>query len=341
MNVVRYYLALCILMNHYNILTGFNLPTLPRIFGGVGSFFALSGFLMFYSYERHADLKGYVARRLKRILPPYVFIVLLASFSLVAVSTLSWQEYFSNPQFYKYLLYNLLFLNFLQPSLPGVFDNGIMLDTAVNGALWTMKGEVICYLMVPLVYKLISRRPKKASWMLAILMLACFIAYITFELLQGYLNRDFNVISRQFRVFTFFYAGALINVNFEKIRKYKWQTLAIVVVLIALASLKGYYYEIVIRPFSDSMLVIWCSMIGAWGAFLSKYNSISYQVYLFHWPIIQVLLSCGIISSVGAVAGLFLAITLTFVLAAFSWFCIDKPILNSNGIRFPHRKVRG
>lgn len=96
MNVVRYYLCLCILMNHFNVLTGESLPMLPRIFGGVGSFFAISGFLMFPSFEKRPYLKSYFSRRAKRILPPYVLIVLLAAFGLCALSELPVKEYFTD-----------------------------------------------------------------------------------------------------------------------------------------------------------------------------------------------------------------------------------------------------
>lgn len=156
MNVVRYYLCLCILMNHFNVLTGESLPMLPRIFGGVGSFFAISGFLMFPSFEKRPYLKSYFSRRAKRILPPYMLIVLLAAFGLCALSELPVKEYFTDVVVYKYLVANLCFMNFLVPSLPGVFTENIM--TAVNGSLWTMKGEVVCYLMVPFVYNYIKKR---------------------------------------------------------------------------------------------------------------------------------------------------------------------------------------
>jgi len=38
MNAVRYYLFLCIIMNHFNVLNDVSIPSLPRIFGGVGQY---------------------------------------------------------------------------------------------------------------------------------------------------------------------------------------------------------------------------------------------------------------------------------------------------------------
>ena len=328
MNCVRYYLCLCILMNHYNVLSESTLPSLPRIFGGVGSFFAISGFLMFSSYEKHNNLKGYFVRRAKRIFPPYVFIVLLAAVGLSAVSTLSPGDYFTNADLYKYLVSNLCFLNFLQPDLPGVFESNYI--QAINGSLWTMKGEVICYILVPVVFYLLKKNPQYRSFFLSFIMLACFGTYMFFTLHDDGEGGMMEIVAKQFRVFSFFFAGALINVHLQKFLKYKWIVLAIVLALMGLAELNPYLH-LSLRPFTDSMLVIWCSMVGTWGVWASHTDSLSYDIYLFHYPIIQLLLATGVVAGVGLFAGLLIVCALSVLLAIFSWNLIDRPILRGWG----------
>lgn len=337
MNAVRYYLCLCILMNHFNVLTGASLPALPRIFGGVGSFFAISGFLMFASFEKRPVLKSYLDRRARRILPPYVFIVVLSAVCLSMVSVLPAWEYFTDIGFLKYLLANLSFLNFLEPSLPGVFTEQTNLVSAVNGALWTMKCEVVCYISVPLVFAVIRRYASRVSLVLIALIVICLAAYVVLTHLAGEgENGLMAILARQFKVFTFFYIGALINVHVALIKKYKWLILGSVLIVLYISSF-GLDARLCLRPFSDSVLVIWCSLIGSWGRFLSRYNSLSYDIYLFHFPIIQTLLSLGIVSGVGLWASLWLTIALSVALASFSWLCIGRPILNRRPVLMARR----
>jgi hypothetical protein len=60
-------------------------------------------------------------------------------------SNISTSEYFRSPQLFKYFIVNVFFMNFLQPSLPGVFvENG---SQAVNGSLWTIKLEIGFYIL--------------------------------------------------------------------------------------------------------------------------------------------------------------------------------------------------
>lgn len=69
------------------------------------------------------------------------------SVALFFVSSLTLSEYFGK-DWLRYLLSNLAFSNFMQPTLPGVFE-GNHIDV-VNGSLWTIKIELMCYIALPL-----------------------------------------------------------------------------------------------------------------------------------------------------------------------------------------------
>ncbi len=120
MDAIRYVLAFAVVVEHFNYLCGADIPFPIPASTGVGGFFALSGFLIYRNFEKRPGLRHYIAARARRILPPYLFIVLLCAFLLAAVSSLPAARYFTDPQWWRYLVSNALFLNFLEPSLPGV-----------------------------------------------------------------------------------------------------------------------------------------------------------------------------------------------------------------------------
>lgn len=119
----------------------------------------------------------------------------------------------------------------------------------------------------------------------------------------------------------------MINVHFVKFKDYKWIVIAIATGLLLLSTKNGYLGD-VLRPFTDSVFVLWFSMIGSWGWWLSKYNSVSYDIYLFHFPVIQVLVTLGVVSSVGGWCALGLTVVISVIMAVVSWLCIGKKILN-------------
>lgn len=120
----------------------------------VKAFFVVSGFLIFMSFERSSSISSYAKKRIRRIYPAYFTVVMLCAAGLAAISSKGFADYFSLA-WVKYVLANLSFLNFLHPTLPGVFDANRL--QAVNGALWTLKIEVMFYLSVPL-FVLLFRR---------------------------------------------------------------------------------------------------------------------------------------------------------------------------------------
>ncbi|MCM1504772.1 MAG: acyltransferase [Muribaculum sp.] len=325
MNVVRYYLSFCVLLSHAAILTGMHYPSLQSVNAVVGCFFALSGFLMFPSFGRHRDMKGYLIRRARKILPSYIFIVVLAAFGLVFVSQLSVGDYFCSTGLYKYLAANLTFLNFLHPDLPGVFKGANFTTDAVNGALWTMKGEWVCYLTVPMVYRLVglSGRMRGLALLWGIVALCIVVRLILLSMAPDEYS-VYAFLARQFgTVLVFFYVGALINAYWTAFLKYKWVILLADIIILALCSDSVLYY-VVLQPFVAGSLVLWISLVGSWGAKLSRGDDISYDIYLFHFPVIQVAVYFGLPELLGPGWFLLSVVGATVVLAIFSWNVVAR-----------------
>jgi peptidoglycan/LPS O-acetylase OafA/YrhL len=111
-------------------------------------FFSISGYLITTSWLSSPRVWGYLRRRVARIFPALIVVVLITVLVVgPAVSTLSPAEYFHEPQTWEYLASGVV----LAPSylLPGVFAHNP--TTAVNGSLWSLGPEFVCYLLVLLV----------------------------------------------------------------------------------------------------------------------------------------------------------------------------------------------
>ena len=103
LDIVRYYLSFAVLFAHFAELTGTTNFFPTSSYTAVGGFFMLSGFLVFYSYLRSKSLKQYFLRRARRILPPYMAIVLLCAVVGAFVTNMSAGDYFTSSQFWQYL----------------------------------------------------------------------------------------------------------------------------------------------------------------------------------------------------------------------------------------------
>lgn len=326
MMVVRYYLSFCVLLAHLSVLTGLNYPWIQRGTVDVGCFFAISGFLMFPSFQKRPTLKHYISRRARRILPPYVFIILLAAFGLVFISELSPADYFSNAGFWQYLLANLSFLNFLQPNLPGVFNGDIFETSAVNGSLWTMKGEWVCYLSVPLVFFAVRKLKKSSGGILlaSIAICAIIMRAALLEMANSSANGIYQIIAKQFgTLLVFFYIGALINYYFDFFKKHHWHILTFDVITIIFSDHIP-FYDSILQPIVAGSMVLWFSMIGSWGKRLAHHDSISYDIYLFHFPIIQLAIYWGLPKTLHPLATLAIVVAITVGLAYLSYNLIGK-----------------
>ena len=142
----------------------------------VFAFYVISGFLVFSSYARLQNVKTYFRHRAKRLLPAYWTVVVFFAVFLYFFNDGN-KPYFSG-EWAEYLGANLVFMNFLKPCIPGVFTGNT--ECAVNGALWTIKVEIMFYLFLPILFHFIKNLSLKKKNVVLISLYFLSILYFHF-----------------------------------------------------------------------------------------------------------------------------------------------------------------
>lgn len=325
MGMVRYLLALIVILSHFSDLTASYFFPPGFVLQAVGGFFAISGFLIYGLYLKNPSFPNFMRGRCLRVFPPYVATVLFFAMILCGVSTLSPSQYFSSGEFWKYLLANLSFLNFLQPTLPGVFET--LPVHAVNGALWTMKVEWCLYFTVPLVIWFMARFRKLPG----AVFLSLYLFSALYQCLFLYLNdltgqTIYRIIGRQFLgQMNYFYSGVLLYFYFDFFMANRHRFALIALILLALFY-KNPYFSATLLPGCVAILVIWLSFSGRWGWKEFGHPNVSYSIYICHVPIIQLVVLAGLPQKWGIPLSLLFALTVIVLFSIAIYFCLEKPL---------------
>jgi len=326
-DLLRFLFAFIVFLVHSYILSGAESLTVlskflsPEI--AVKSFFVVSGFLIFMSYENSGDTHSYFIKRIRRIYPAYFFIIMACAVSGCAVSTYALSDYFSL-QLLKFISANLLFLNFLQPNLPGLFEGNPL--QAVNGALWTLKIEVMFYLFVPLA---VMAFRKFGRLSVLIILYICSVIYSMGmgELADKTGSSLYLELQRQLPgQITFFIVGAAGYYYLQYLAKYAaW----LVAVAIAAFVLQSWLPWVAVQPVALGVLIVcFACVIPCLGNF-DKYGDFSYGIYIVHFPILQILTAYGLFKE-SPWTMLLVTIVLVMSLAFMLWHFIEKPFLRKS-----------
>lgn len=320
---LRYFFALFLIVVHYCTLAG--IDTILLRWGNirVKAFFIISGFLVFYSFINQPDLNLYVDKRLRRIVPPYVLVVFACFLLGSLITNLSFKDYFLSFDTYRYLLANFSFMNFIEPSLPGVFDSANMYNSAVNGSLWTMKVEIMFYISVPLVYFFLKRYNKFN------VILFVFIFVFIYEFIFSFLYEKtgselYRLIKSQITQFKYFYSGTLILLYFDKFLKYLKYLFPIALVVFIFRN-KLMLFS-VLEPLGFATLIIGSAYSLKFLNFFRNYDNISYGMYLFHYPIVQCFVFYGYTERY-PVLSFCAVLCITLIISFLSWKYVEKPII--------------
>lgn len=283
---IRYIFAYALIIFHYNVLSGHEVFWLLQGGYRIKAFFILTGFLTFYSYFKHPGAKQFAKRRFKRLVPSYVFVVLLCFLGCSLISDYSFAEYFTSPKAYRYLVSNLLFLNFLGPDLPGVFTHN--LAPAVNGSLWTMKIDIMFYVTVPFLYYLFRKYPKRWT-LLGLLVLTILYNEFFDHLYLQTGNPLYQMLKRQIGgQYIYFLAGMCIYFYYQQVHsQVKWLLPLSIVIFLA-----GSYYSTIeyLTAFCYAVIIMEVSLNAKVLYRFSEMPNITYGLYLFHFPVVQTLL---------------------------------------------------
>jgi peptidoglycan/LPS O-acetylase OafA/YrhL len=326
-DLLRLLFALCVVLVHLSILTqssafsGISAYISSKI--AIDSFFVISGFLITLSYENSSSLKNYYSKRLRRIYPAYFVVIILCVMAGVIISVLPWNHYLNNKELIKYIIANLSFLNFLHPNLPGVFTHNYL--NAVNGALWTIKIEVLFYLVLPIIIYFLNKYHRlgilMALYLFSLVWMFCFTTLASKTGKIVYLD-----LARQLPgQLSFFTVGIFAYYYHHWLKQNKLKLLLIAM----LGALIFHYYPNAISflwPASLGVLVIYVGNFAPYLGNFGKYGDVSYGVYIFHFPTIQVLTSLGLFAF-SPLLGFLTTMLVVLVLAFLSWHAVEKRFL--------------
>jgi peptidoglycan/LPS O-acetylase OafA/YrhL len=288
----------------------------------IKAFFVVSGFLIFMSFERSSSVSSYAIKRVRRIYPAYFTVVMLCAIGLICVSSRNPGDYFSLT-WIKYVLANLSFLNFLQLTLPGVFDNNKL--AVVNGALWTLKIEVMFYLSVPL-FVFLFRRLGRLSILVIIYCLSVTYAIFFVVAAERTGSSIYLVLGHQLPgQLSYFVAGAFFYYYPTLLERHARYLMFGAMSVLATNMV---WPLPLLEPFALATVVVFFGLFLYVGNF-AKYGDFSYGVYILHFPIIQSLLYLGWFESR---PWLFLisAILITAFAAFAMWHLVEKRFLLRN-----------
>lgn len=302
-----------------------------RYFPGVPVFFFVSGFLISKSYESSPGVLEYARNRVLRIYPALIVCTLL---SVAAVFVLGYlpRPDASPPRLALWVLAQMSIVQFYNPDFMREFGVGVL-----NGSLWTITVELQFYLVTPLLYAMLGLKHRRGTLPLALTALVLLVPNHGYwhagpEDHPGMLLKLFGMTFLPW--YSMFLVGVLAQRNFHQL--HTW--------LAGRALLAGATYLAVtqfavhvlgwgasndIHPALYLLLAAFVfSLAYTWPGTAEKLlhrQDISYGVYIYHMPCINVLLYLGMRGHAHVLGITYVAVAL---LATLSWVCVERPSLS-------------
>jgi peptidoglycan/LPS O-acetylase OafA/YrhL len=295
---------------------------------GLDGFFILSGFLVTRSFLTLGSFPRFAWHRFLRIMPGFWVCLLVVALVVAPAAALlrglpASTPFTGEPSAIRYLLGNAGLL-IVQYDIAGILVDRPR-ELSFNGSLWTLFFEAFCYTIVAALGVLgVLRRQR---WIVA----AIAGAFAVLTALQE-AGLPVWVNDRILRLVFVFLLGSLGYLYAHRIPMRI--TLAAGAAAVFLASVAVFDDYRVLGAAPLAYLIVWFGTCfpRPW----SMRADLSYGVYIYHWPLFQIL---GLTGLAAAPTELFVPIGLALVIlpAALSWYLIEKPALSRKNSPTPDK----
>lgn len=317
---------------------------LAMLFPGVPVFFVVSGFLVSRSFESRTSLYAYARNRVLRIYPGLWVAVAAAVVAAACFGQIT-AAIAARPVFWLWLAGQLTFVQIFNPSFLRQFGVGVL-----NGSLWTIPIELGFYILLPAMFRLFRSRDRE-SVNCGVLLVISTLSFILWAFVHPLASDGVPwaklVYASPFSHLHMFLLGVVLQRKFGVLgpwlvnRAPLWLGAYLLIgaatALIPAASLAAHASGLFV---SRTMLAVTVISIAFTSRELSstllRENDISYGVYLYHMPIINILIELG---WKGHVAAQLVTALAAVVLASLSWRFVEKPALQMKG-REPRADLR-
>ena len=323
LNALRLGLAVCVIVSHAWPLGGYGPdPAWGSMTLGhfaVAGFFAISGWLITRS-RLSSELPSFTWRRVLRIYPGFFVALLVVAFVFAPLGSVLGGGEFSFTAGLSYVAQNA-FLYMNDFSVAGG-PTSVPYPGAWAGPMWTLFYEALCYAAVGLLVTVVGRRHLPvflgAGWfLLTALSLA--------DTLLGVRGPSFTPFFIELA--PYFFAGAVLYVLRDRAPMH-WSLAVCSAVGVGIVPALGAPSVLVALPLG--YLLLWLGVVLPLRG-VGRRNDISYGMYMYGFPVQQVLVLLGVHHG-GLPLYVLLSILATVPVAALSWFAVERPAQRLKGL---------
>lgn len=324
-DLIRLLAAAQVMLKHALVHLGYEGPwtELLGLFPGVPIFFFISGFLIFQSFHNSKSARQFAVNRLLRIYPALIVCFIVALGLVLATGYLSASR-LAQPDFAGWAIAQLTLFQFYNWEALRGFGVG-----ALNGSLWTIAVELQFYLLTPLLAWLVASGRQVVWVLLVALGMAANLAIQPGA--STFAAKLYSVSSPAW--FYMFMLGAWLSTRPDwqaRLRQIPWWGLLSAYAAVGLAghALGWRVTGNEVNPLSYVFLAALVYRLAFTRPETSRRllgpNDVSYGVYIYHMPIVNVLVYAG---WVGRPEHVLIACVATSVLAVLSWIVVERPAL--------------